>query len=67
MSISKLAKTNTAEIKVSIAKDECEDIDEDFSNTLDVLKCFLHEKNQNIADELQKIYQKKTSFLLSQK
>jgi hypothetical protein len=52
---------------VTTFDDVCQDIDEDFHNALDVLRCFLREKNQNIIEELLDIYNRKTEYLASRK
>lgn len=40
-----------------------EEINEDFSNALDVLRCLLPEKNHNIVNELLSISYRKSKFI----
>ena len=40
-----------------------EEIDEDFFNALDVLRCLLMEKNHNIINELHRVYERKSNHL----
>jgi hypothetical protein len=42
-----------------------EEINEDFSNALDVLRCLLPEKNHNIVNELLSISYRKSKFIHS--
>lgn len=41
-----------------------QDVEQDFSNALDVLMCFLHERNHNLITELKSVSDRKTDLIL---
>ncbi|MCF2717912.1 hypothetical protein LWE69_12050 [Paenibacillus sp. UKAQ_18] len=42
-----------------------QDVEQDFSNALDVLECFLQERNYNLITELQDVFERKTDLILA--
>lgn len=40
-------------------------MEQDFSNALDVLECFLQERNYNLITELQDVFERKTDLILA--
>lgn len=58
-----MAKVKAEEFRQTMLRDEV-NIDEDFNNALDVLKCFLKEKNYNLLVELSRVFDNRKDFLI---
>lgn len=58
-----MAKVKAEEFRQTMLRDEV-NIDEDFNNALDVLKCFLKEKNYNLLAELSRVFDNRKDLLI---
>jgi|GEM_PF-6580432 len=61
--LEKLVKLNVESFTKKALKGQVHEIDEEFSNALDVLECLLNGRNLGIINELQSVYNKKCQII----